>query len=211
MDEGSIGIKEADISEVSSEHQIIPPKQLTRRGLKERYKKRVENARIEGETDELTGLETRRAFIRRLKEEAERIDRYGGESRVLILDADGLKLINDGPGGHAAGDVYLKSIADALRTGTRLTDHVYRYGGDEFAVILPSTDLEGTERLWTERLNPEFTKKRIAISAGSAPIDTNIAETIARADSGMYEAKRDPGRKGENLLLSFVKNQLPNG
>lgn len=186
----------------------IVEKPLTRRGLKNTYRKKlqeVKEARDSAELDGLTGLPTRKTFDRRINEEADRLRRGGGITTVVILDADKLKQINDSKG-HAGGDKYLKSIADSLTSGVRREiDFVARTGGDEFALILPNTDLKGAEKMWELVLNPSFIKNGIAISGGAAELDKdNPNDSIERADSAMYGAKKELDRNGENLLFSYI-------
>ena len=91
-----------------------------------------------GVNDELTGLADRRALVRRREINA---------SAVVLIDIDDLKQVNDGPGGHSAGDQVLKDVADALLKHARGIDIVVRYGGDEFLLILPKTDEQGAQVL----------------------------------------------------------------
>jgi diguanylate cyclase (GGDEF)-like protein len=186
-------------------NERAPAKSLTRRGQKRTYKRQLAEISETLGIDLLTGLPTRIPFTQRLQEEAERIKRIGGKTTILFLDADKLKLINDSKG-HEEGDKYLASIAEAIKIGTRRgLDYAARYGGDEFVLILPNTDLQGTETMWNESLNPEFVKRGIAISAGAALLNQhNPQETIKYADRGMYGAKHEPTRNGENLLFTYV-------
>lgn len=199
------------MNEPNSEIHVNPQKTeriekpLTRRAVIKSYRRKLETTREEAEKDGLTGLPQRKAFDRRIREEASRLRRGGGKTTVIILDADKLKDINDSKG-HAGGDRYLKSIADSLISGIRReVDFAARIGGDEFALILPYTDLVGAEKMWKTALNPAFVKNDIAISAGAAELDpNNPEESVKKADSGMYGAKRDKERQGENLLFSYV-------
>lgn len=95
--------------------------------------------------DELTGLLNRRAFSERLAEEAARAARYETPLSLLMVDVDDFKLINDGYG-HLAGDAVLSAVGRTLRSTLRGTDMPARFGGDEFAVILPSTGAEAAGR-----------------------------------------------------------------
>ncbi|MDQ3744141.1 MAG: diguanylate cyclase, partial [Acidobacteriota bacterium] len=101
-------------------------------------------------TDDLTGLANRRRFERQLAREVARTGRYGHPFCLLLIDIDHFKEVNDAHG-HDAGDEALRLVANAIQSGTRGIDTGARIGGDEFAVILPETDLarglEVAERL----------------------------------------------------------------
>jgi diguanylate cyclase (GGDEF)-like protein len=96
--------------------------------------------------DLMTGLYNHEYFYDRLQEEVRRAGRQSAALSLLMLDVDLLKQVND-TYGHAGGDRLLQTVADALRTQTRDTDLACRYGGDEFAVILPTTNRNQAERL----------------------------------------------------------------
>ena len=91
--------------------------------------------------DSLTGLYNRRAFEKKIEDEFERSKRYGNPLSILILDVDNFKTIND-TYGHHGGDAALVRIAETLREKTRQSDFACRYGGEEFLLILPETDLD---------------------------------------------------------------------
>ncbi|WP_324717076.1 diguanylate cyclase [Carboxydochorda subterranea] len=154
--------------------------------------------------DGLTGLFNHRHFYERLEEELERAARYGYGLHVAIGDVDGLKGVNDSLG-HLAGDKVLAELARLLRQHSRRYDVVARYGGDEFAVIMPQTDRQGalamTRRLdgaareavlaWQGRLFPLPT---VSWGLAGFPEDGHRpAELVAVADTRMYLAKRERG------------------
>jgi diguanylate cyclase (GGDEF)-like protein len=97
---------------------------------------------IEAQTDDLTGLLNQGTFAEWLARSVETQERFG----LLMLDLDEFKTVNDGLG-HQAGDELLRSVAAAIRGACRDSDRVFRYGGDEFTVICPSTDAAGTVAL----------------------------------------------------------------
>jgi len=150
-------------------------------------------------TDELTGLYNSRHFFKRIKAEVERTDRYGHPLTLLILDLDNFKQYND-TFGHLAGDRVLTETGNIIRKSIRSTDSAYRYGGEEFAVILPESS--GSEALYfAERIRKSFESEallavkneslRVTVSIGVAQYITGeeISTFIKRADKNMYEAK----------------------
>jgi len=162
-------------------------------------------------TDPLTGLFNRRFFKNRLFEEAERVRRLRDSFAAFIIDVDDFKSFND-HWGHQAGDNVLKLIARAIKEAVRTVDVVVRYGGEEFAVILPHTSKHDSvviaERI---RCGVENLKLPGAMACPSPTISIGIAEfpgdarntddLIYRADAAMYLAKR----KGKNRVVLYEK------
>lgn len=144
---------------------------------------------MESETDPLTGLRNLQGYTRRLAEEVARANTYKHPLTIAVLDANGLKQIND-TYGHKAGDEFLIKIAKILTKTTRETDVAARPGGDEFNVILPETDQENAA-LWKERVDAALQEAGISVSIGLNQIDPNSPEeSIKIADQRMYEEKR---------------------
>ncbi len=150
-------------------------------------------------TDELTGLVNRRYFMGRLLHEYERIKRYETVFTVLMIDLDNFKKIND-TYGHQAGDVVLRTVSDTMRLSLRLSDIIGRIGGEEFAVILPETDISPglvigerlRKRVETLEMPYRDIKIRITISIGASPSSTDdlsIDDVFQRSDSALYRAK----------------------
>ncbi len=146
--------------------------------------------------DAVTGLYNHREFHRRLQEEVERARRYNRPLSLLLLDLDHLKAFNDAYG-HQAGDEALKAVAAAIRRHVRPPDVPARYGGDEFAVILPETPLTGAIVV-AERIRASVAAVPVAedvpmtVSAGAAafPDDGESgADLVAAADRALYAAK----------------------
>jgi len=148
-------------------------------------------------TDHLTGLANRRRFERQLEREVARTERYGHPFCLLIIDIDNFKEVND-TRGHDAGDEALRGVANVIQSGTRGIDTGARIGGDEFAVILPETNLaRGLEV--AERLRAAIAALdtgaagRVTASLGVAELPSSARtgeELRAAADAALYEAKR---------------------
>lgn len=164
-----------------------------------------EQATAESLTDPLTGLPNRRYLDRRLTEECERSSRTGRPFALLMLDLDGFKSIND-IFGHAIGDSVIQQVGATFKQSIRSTDMVARFGGDEFAVIVPEADRDAAIHL-AEKLKsvlastrlhlPHDTQRYISASIGIAvcPLDSeNPHALFSLADQRMYRAKRrQPG------------------
>ncbi|HWA36896.1 MAG TPA: diguanylate cyclase [Burkholderiales bacterium] len=149
-------------------------------------------------TDGLTGLLNRMYWEQAMAAEFARCRRHGQPSAVMMIDIDHFKAINDRHG-HATGDEVIRCVAEMLRSATRGHDLVGRYGGEEFGVLLPGTDLEGAVVL-AERVRrsvesealDSHTGVRGTVSIGVAQLDPDDASHeawISRADRALYEAK----------------------
>lgn len=186
--------------------------ELIRQRTRQLEEKAKELAQL-AETDELTGLPNRRSFFRKLREELQHLWRAPKDARLclLLLDLDGFKEINDTLG-HNAGDAVLQAVAAALRGAMRTTDTVARFGGDEFAVILPMTDRTGATVAAAKILTAvkaaavDFggVTLRVAASIGLAVVapsaafaEEEVTRLIQRADLALYAAKR---RGGDSVL-----------
>lgn len=146
-------------------------------------------------TDTLTGLFNRRRLDEAYAHELDRAQRYAKPVSLIIGDVDHFKSIND-THGHQTGDEVLKTIADLLRSGVRSVDIVGRWGGEEFLVICPDTDLDGALAL-AEKLRLSIAAEPFA-AIGSTTSSFGIAQyragesfkdTVARADTALYKAK----------------------
>ena len=111
-------------------------------------------------TDDLTGISNRRAFDDVLSREIERSKRFGSDLGLVLIDLDDFKVVND-TYGHPQGDVVLRAVASVLRESSREIDHPARYGGEELAVVLPGTDLEGAFNR-AERVREQIAQLQIA-------------------------------------------------
>jgi diguanylate cyclase (GGDEF)-like protein/PAS domain S-box-containing protein len=149
--------------------------------------------------DNLTNLYNQRHFYQRLETEIERAHRQGRPLSLMLFDVDRFKMYND-RFGHLAGDDVLRSIGELVRECTRdCVDSGFRYGGDEFTIILPETD-EAKARLVAERIRASFEARRFdgcALSVGLITFHNDMtAQTFIRlADEMMYGAKRSGGNR----------------
>jgi diguanylate cyclase (GGDEF)-like protein len=158
-------------------------------------------------TDPLTGLNNRRHFDAALEAEIGRSRRFGGDVGLVMLDLDGLKPVND-RFGHQEGDRVLVEVASLLRGLTRDVDQLARHGGDEIAIILPQTDLAGSELL-AERVRSGIEGLAVHPAGAEAPLGLTasfgvaaLPETAAdrdgllsAADAALLRAKRGGGNR----------------
>lgn len=162
------------------------------------YREKLEQQRNKALLDPLTGLPNRAAWSERLVIEHVRSQQVNTGLLLAILDLDHFKSIND-TYGHQAGDKVLKIIANVLRKGLRGDDFIARFGGEEFALLMPGSDLAGGTRL-LERLRAaveqcpfHFKGERVTItmSAGVAVFKPgeNASQVLKRADQALYRAK----------------------
>jgi diguanylate cyclase (GGDEF)-like protein/PAS domain S-box-containing protein len=166
----------------------------------------IENARLYAEVerlatlDDVTGIYNRRRLFELGQREFERARRYGPPLSAILLDIDHFKKVNDSYG-HSAGDRVLAGIASAINANVREVDLFGRYGGEEFVVLLPQSDIgaavEAAERLRALiealTIDTERGALRVTISLGVAQLEPGIpslATLIDRADQAMYAAKQ---------------------
>lgn len=160
-------------------------------------------------TDPLTGAANRRRFLERLEEERARVGRYDDPAALLMLDLDHFKQVNDAHG-HAAGDMVLRHFTNLARPMLRRTDLFGRLGGEEFGVLLTSTDLPGAVE-FAERFRLQVAHNPAQAGDSPIPITVSIGVTeigrgddgpdciLARADEALYRAKRN-GRNTVELV-----------
>ncbi len=167
--------------------------------MKENEKLRNENRRLKKHCriDPLTGINNRLFMEEYLTEELNRSDRYNSSFSLIIIDIDHFKSIND-TYGHQAGDTVIRKIASILKNNIRKCDQAFRYGGEEFLIALPETDLAGAEktadkiRKIVERELFDGVDRTVTVSMGISEKgdDNDVATLINVADKALYEAKR---------------------
>ena len=166
----------------------------------------LENARLhriverQALVDGLTGLANRRQADKVLVSELARAQRLGGPVGLILADVDDFKTVND-RFGHPTGDMVLRDLAASLRETVREIDIAARWGGEEFAVILPGTDLEGAAQV-AERLRVALSEREIlstdgvplhvtaSFGAAASSSSTTVVQLIEAADEALYRAKR---------------------
>jgi diguanylate cyclase (GGDEF)-like protein len=172
----------------------------------------LENARLhhiveqQALVDALTGLANRRAAEQRLAIELARASRFGSPLSIVFADLDHFKRVND-TFGHPTGDLVLRELAAVLASTVRGIDLAARWGGEEFCLILPGTDVTGAARL-AERVRTALAERTILTTEGmplyvtasfgvaGRPPSASAEELIASADAALYDAKR----RGRNCV-----------
>ncbi|MCL0037099.1 diguanylate cyclase [Dehalococcoidia bacterium] len=172
-------------------------------------------ATLRANTDELTGLYNHSHFHERLDQEITRSSRFGTTFSLIMLDIDLFKAYND-TYGHLAGNQVLRKIGDYIRSSIRSLDMAFRYGGEEFTVILPEAQLDDAYKV-AERIRKTIESET---SSGVMPVTVSLGianwpsdgvthnEIIARADAALYQAKRT-GRNWTCLPTDTVKPETP--
>lgn len=156
-------------------------------------------------TDELTGLSNRRCFDNTLEKEFLRALRYNNKLTLVMFDIDHFKTVND-TYGHPCGDYILKEVSNAALQTFRKTDTVFRFGGEEFVVILTETDIKQSEiplerfRKTIETLDLTYQNQQIniTVSIGACQLDQSIGnreEFLQKADNALYDAKNSGRNK----------------
>lgn len=161
------------------------------------------------ETDDLTGLPNMRAFSTALEHQCQRAEAGGKSFGVMMIDADQLKEINDRLG-HDAGNEMILHIAASIRRGLRGSDLLARFGGDEFVVLLPNADEEGTGAV-AERVRRSVANSAVDVGGESLAVTVSIGfavypymadaprDLLSCADRALYESKRD----GRNSVRAY--------
>ncbi|GAB2896391.1 diguanylate cyclase [Paraburkholderia jirisanensis] len=160
--------------------------------------------------DGLTGIANRRYFEARLRDEYTRWQRYGGDLSILLFDLDHFKKIND-QFGHSVGDSVLREMAQRVAGVVRAQDTFGRFGGEEFALLLPCTTLEDA-MLVAEKIRNTIGNTPVEVQSNSVPVTASVGGAAARtgvpayealineADAALYAAKR----QGRNRSVAFI-------
>jgi diguanylate cyclase (GGDEF)-like protein len=175
----------------------------------ERAERTEAELRYLADHDSLTGLLDRRRFRAELDQYVSFSARYGGRGAVMIIDIDGLKAINDTLG-HHAGDNLIRQVAAVMRERVRATDIVARLSGDEFAILMPQTDVEGALQLGEDLREQVADSVRPTSDAEPATISVGVTmfggekgfgseAVLVAADQAMYRAKEG----GRNQIALF--------
>jgi diguanylate cyclase (GGDEF)-like protein len=170
--------------------------------------KLFEKMQRQASTDGLTGLANHRTFYEILEKELWRSRRYGGMISLIMVDVDNLKRTND-THGHRAGDRVIREVSRRIKSCIRQIDTAARYGGDEFAVILPNTVLKDA-KIVAERIveavasrptnwNSEEIPLSVSVGLGEYDADTNPEDITSRSDQALYKAKQ----AGKNTVRVF--------
>lgn len=211
--DGTLYYEDLSISPVKNKHgeivNFIGIKQdITERKAMEEMLQKLAN------TDPLTDLFNRRVFLERLHQESNRISRLGGSAILLMLDLDLFKHVND-TYGHGTGDEVLKKFSDIVRKNSRSIDVPARFGGEEFVILLPSTNHDEAS-IMAERLRKQVSEMvikhptkgdvSITVSIGAAVLSKNDPDAeivLSRADRALYKAKES----GRNKTCWFEDSQ----
>ncbi len=186
--------------------QDITEKKLVEQALRESEEK----YRTMSITDALTSLFNSRHFYDQIGIETTRARRYGRTLSLLLFDLDNFKKIND-TYGHLEGDQVLAAVAGVIKNNLRSMDTAYRYGGEEFTLLLPETGIAPAVNL-ADRLRQSIADTPMTTSSGAViavTVSIGVAEYVAgeivenfvrRADDGVYEAKR----RGKNRVVAIA-------
>lgn len=184
--------------------------ELIKNTLERDYNSRALQLEFLAKHDILTGVKNRTAFNQIYTSECENAQKTLGKLSLIISDLDNFKNIND-TYGHLSGDKILKKVADIFKRESPNAEHIFRWGGEEFAVILQDADLEcaiktaENIRIALERMRVSMCGKEVGITAsfGVTQVDLNnkLSASIKNADDALYEAKR----MGRNAVKAHIQ------
>lgn len=171
--------------------------------ISDRYQSMMQDLNIslrEASThDALTSIANRRLLTERLREEVERARRYGRPLAIAMLDIDRFKVINDGHG-HEVGDSVLVEVVRVMEAEIREQDLCGRWGGEEFLILMPESDIDTAERVMQRlgasiaslviRVNDEQLNVTVSMGVAQLQGDETYSSTVNRADAALMRAKR---------------------
>lgn len=210
----NMGASDFVIKPVRLEELLLRLKRvLKERDLSQERVRMMEKLQRLAITDGLTKLHNSRSFYSQLEVEVDRFNRYKHPLSLLLLDIDHFKQYNDNFG-HLEGDKVLVKISQMIKSCLRKLDTAYRYGGEEFTVILPETSCEEAElvaerirtTIQSEKFKPRNAKElSITISIGTTQYDAQeqLSTFIQRADKAMYLSKQN----GRNQVTALVAEE----
>ncbi len=172
----------------------------------------IENARLYAEvqqyaiTDELTDIYNRRGLFELGRREVERARRYSRSLSAVMIDTDGFKTIND-TYSHSVGDHVLRAMADRWKTSIREVDILGRYGGDEFVVLLPETELESAFQV-ADRLRFAICGKKIETPVGDISLSVSVGVAEIGDDTTTFDALIEKADQAMFLAKTSGKNQV---
>lgn len=189
--------------------KLAPEARAVLRGALDRAERTEAELRFLADHDPLTGLLNRRRFRAELDQHVSFTARYGGQGAVMVIDIDGLKEVNDRLG-HQAGDTLIRRASEIFSERVRSTDLVARLSGDEFAILMPQTDIAGALQLGedlraqvAEGFPPSSEIGGASISVGITMFSSQDAagaeSVLVAADEAMYKAKAE----GRNRITLF--------
>jgi len=197
-----INVEQSRKKQSDNHHKELVERLSDMEGETEKLRQCIETERKKAYNDALTGIPNRMAFDERMDQEFKRWQRYNNKLTVCLVDIDKFKNVND-TYGHKAGDIVLRTVAEKCASKVRKSDFFCRYGGEEFALILPETDLSAaitvaeTIRESIEHCSFQYGEQNvgITISCGLAEVKgkDNLDTVFKRADRALYKAK-DSGR-----------------
>jgi diguanylate cyclase (GGDEF)-like protein len=188
-----VGLAQAQLAEAEKQ-------QAEQRDQSRQLSSELAEWQLRANTDAMTGLLNRRAFLNLAEQQVAYARRYGGGLAAVVADIDHFKAVND-THGHAVGDIAIREVAQRLKQAARDSDLVARFGGEEFVVLLMASDLESA-RVYAERVRAAIAATPIDLPDGGAlgltvslgctalaATDKDIQDAIDRADRALYEAK----------------------
>lgn len=214
-------VAQLELRRMVAEMERLAEEQSAYQRQLEEYQRQMERVNAElmesNSYDSLTGIHNRQALETKLQTQMGRAESLGVPLSLLLMDVDNFKLINDNYG-HQAGDAVLRKIAELIRENCRDHDVCGRYGGEEFAVILPDTGLDGAcvlaerFRRAIEKTRGGVTEETITISIGAATLQAgqSMHDLVHCADQALYHAKEHGRNKAthiEQIAGSFQSRQ----